>query len=113
MAKAKKARLTKGERLIREALASQGRPLPGAPEEKAWLKAKRAAERATPIDPHDLIRKLEQIHAATIQVSGGGFESFDELNDTLKDAYLIMLSDLAAEALDVARQYIANPGGRA
>jgi hypothetical protein len=51
MAKTKKGRLTKGERAIREALTSQGRPLPGTPEDAAWIRGrdygeKRALEKA-------------------------------------------------------------------
>ena len=41
----KQARLTKGERAIREALTSQGRPLPGTPEDKAWIRGRDYGEK--------------------------------------------------------------------
>jgi hypothetical protein len=52
----KQARLTKGERAIREALTSQGRPLPGTPEDEAWIRGrdwgeKRALEKAKQSTP--------------------------------------------------------------
>lgn len=118
MAKTKKARLTKGVRkALGQDLAIPG-PLENAVELRCLLadekrEAREAREAAVSRgDPYELIRKLQQIHAATIQISGGGFESFDELNDELKDSYLIMLSDLAQEALDVARKYTGHLGGR-
>ena len=45
MAKTKKVRLTKNERAIREALTSQGRPLPGTPEDKAWIRGRDYGEK--------------------------------------------------------------------
>lgn len=48
----RKARLTKGERLIREALTSQGRPLPGTPEHAAWIRGRDyGLEKASRLSP--------------------------------------------------------------
>jgi hypothetical protein len=53
----------------------------------------------------DLGRKLRQLVAATVAISGGGFEMFNLMGDNLKDDYLCMLADIAAEAL---QQHLAK-----
>lgn len=47
--------------------------------------AKSKSTTAEQIDLYDLTRKLRQMKAAINAISGGGFESFMELNDQLKD----------------------------
>jgi hypothetical protein len=61
MAKTKKARLTKNDRLIREALTSQGRPLPGTSEHKAWLAGRALGEKESKLLPPSALKFSRQM----------------------------------------------------
>ncbi len=52
----------------------------------------------------ELERTLDHAFAAALQCSGGGFESFSELNDELRDDYLCMLADMIERARGLTRQ---------
>jgi hypothetical protein len=48
--------------------------------------------------------KLDQLHAMTTMIYGGGFESFDECSNEIKDNYLWAVGDMAKEARDLSRK---------
>ena len=115
----KQVRLTKGERAIREALTSQGRPLPGTPEDRAWIRGrdygeKRVTDHSAPVAPvtrelyesfGEGISKVDRIFAllcgasATIKQQA----TFEEESDLIYAVYLI---EAAEERLQEVREIL-------
>ena len=75
---------------------AQQNPFIGAGQQNDELASKVAP--AYIEDPRDqLTKKSAQLSALLITITGGGFESFNAYNGTIKDNYLWACADLAKE----------------